>query len=89
MIELRLTIINNDPDPMQDKRVELHVTDAEKVLGDAIAGKGPLAAGAQEINQIISNVLAKASDTDKIEIDPAKSLHHKADGSAPAKFSLL
>lgn len=91
MTELRLTIIKNHDDPTQDKRVEVHVTDADAVLG-GIKAKGSghaLSAGAGELLELVGTALTKCGDTDKIEIgldengkpNPTSAFLHKGDGS--------
>ena len=90
MTELRLSIIKNHDDPKQDKRVEIHVTDADAVLAN-IKDKPDhqFKALAGELTFLVTTALAKCGDTDKIEIgidedgkpNPSSAFHHKGDGS--------
>lgn len=88
--EIRLTIIKNHDDPTKDKRVEIHITDADAVLGGIKATPGhALSAGAGELLDMVGTALAKCGDTDKIEMgvdqngkpDPKSAVHYKGDGS--------
>jgi len=90
MTEIRLSIIKNHDDPTKDKRVEIHVTDAEAVLANINDAPGhQYKALAGELKDLANVVLAKCGDTDKIEIgidpdgkpDPKSAFHHKGDGS--------
>jgi hypothetical protein len=98
MNEIRLTIIKNHQDPTQDKRVEIHVTDADAVLA-AIKDKPDhqFKALAGELTFLVTTVLANCGDTDKIEIgldaegkpNPTSAFRHKGDGSGEkVAFSL-
>jgi hypothetical protein len=98
MNEIRLTIIKNHEDPTKDKRVEIHVTDADAVLA-SIKDKPDhqFKALAGELTFLVTTVLAKCGDTDKIEIgidedgkpNPTSAFHHKGDGSGEkVAFSL-
>ena len=90
MKEIRLSIIQNHEDPAKDKRVDIHITDADAVLGGVKATTGhPLQAGAGELEDLVNTVLAKCGDTDKIEIgvdadgklNPKSAFVAKSDGS--------
>ena len=90
MTELRLTIIKNHNDPTKDKRVEVHITDADAVLGGIKAKSAhPLSAGAGELLDLVGTALTTCGDTDKIEIgldengklNPTSAFRHKGDGS--------
>lgn len=90
MKEIRLSIIQNHEDPEKDKRVDIHITDADAVLGGIKATSGhPLQAGAGELADLVNTVLAKCGDTDKIEIgidvdgkpNPKSAFVAKGDGS--------
>ena len=81
MTELRLSIIKNHEDPSQDKRVEIHVADAEAVLGKIKNTQGhAFAPGAAELLELVNKALANCGDTDKIEIGPGGAFHCTADG---------
>lgn len=90
MKEIRLSVIQNDLDPAKDKRVDIHITDADAVL-DGIKGDtgNPFAAGAGELKDLVNTVLAKCGDTDKVEIgvdatgklNPKSAFIAKGDGS--------
>jgi hypothetical protein len=98
MNDLRLTIIKNHEDPSKDKRVEIHVTDADAVLGNITEQPGhQFKALAGELKFLLTTVLAKCGDTDKIEIgldeegkpNPTSAFLHKGDGSGEkVQFSL-
>lgn len=90
MTEIRLMIIKNHDDPTKDKRVEIHITDADAVLGGINDTAGhPLSAGAGKLLDLVGTALTKCGDTDKIEIglnaegkpDPKSAIHYKGDGS--------
>jgi hypothetical protein len=90
MKELRLSIIDNHDDPAEDKRVEIHVTDADAVLGAIKSTPNhALGAGAAELLDLVNTALAKCGDTDKIELgvdqdgkpNPKSAVHYKGDGS--------
>lgn len=87
MIEIRLTIIKNHEDPTQDKRVDIHVTDADAVLDKIQNTQGhAFAPGAGELKDLVAKILTKCGDTDKIEIGPTGGFHCTAEGKTP--FSL-
>jgi hypothetical protein len=97
MKEIRLSIIQNDQDPAKDKRVDIHITDADAVLNGVKASGSPLALGAGELLDLIGTVLAKCGDTDKVEIgvdqqgnaNPTSAFVSKGDGSgAKIPFAL-
>lgn len=90
MTEIRLSIIQNDADPAKDKRVEIHVTDADEVLDNITDAPGhEFKALAGELKLLVTTALTKCGDTDKIEIgvdengkpNPTSAFHHKGDGS--------
>jgi hypothetical protein len=90
MKEIRLSIIQNDLDPAKDKRVDIHITDADAVLSGIQATAGhPLQMGAGELGDLVKTVLAKCGDTDKVEIgvdadgklNPKSAFIAKGDGS--------
>jgi hypothetical protein len=98
MLELRLSIIKTHDDPTQDKRVDIHVTDADAVLGKIKNTQGhAFAPGAGELLDLANKTLANCGDTDKIEVgvdadgnpSPGSACHHKGDGSgAKVPFTL-
>ena len=82
----------------KDKRVDIHITDADTVLdGVKNTPNHPLAMGAGELKDLVATVLAKCGDTDKVEIgvdqlgnaNPTSAFLCKGDGSgAKVPFSM-
>lgn len=84
MTELRVSIIKNDTDPTKDKRVEIHVTDADTFLDKIKSTQGhPFQPAAGELKDLVATVLAKCGDTDKIEIGPDGAFHCNVGGKTP------
>lgn len=87
MTEIRLSIIKNHDDPSKDKRVEIHVTDADAVLDNIKdAPDHQFKALAGELKELVATALAKCGDTDKIEIGPGGAFHCTAEGKT--QFSI-
>jgi hypothetical protein len=97
MKEIRLSIIQNDEDPGKDKRVDVHIINADAVLS-RIAGKQdhPFQGPAAQLFNLVNSVLANCDDTDKIEIgvdqegkpNPASAFVAKGDGSGNKALTL-